>query len=255
MGCDIYSGPSKKKKKKTRWCHSRWKCTPRCLGCGSSPSAGPGQTDSPGRKDGRAKVPSAVGAVEQHRQGGPQAWQTIAVSPLALPAGRIRRRSLMNQGEHPATGWMKCINMRAPPAPCLARRSPACLTRVRRRANKGAARGGRSAAPAAEPGRACTQSAPARRHGCEERSRSPHCLRCFVLLQTPLPDRTGRDGGSGTDTALLKGALEWGKAPARALPYVPVWGPALLCPSAQVGSSAAHRRTGRGCFSAHTGSP
>lgn len=81
---------------------------------------------------------------------GPQARQTIAVSLLALPAGRIRRRSLMNQGEHPATGWRNpliCGRRRTPPAPCLARRSPACLTPGRQRGNKGAAQGGRQRLP------------------------------------------------------------------------------------------------------------
>lgn len=85
----------------------------------------PGQTDTPGGKDSGAKVRSAFGAVAAARAApaGPQAWQTIAVSLLALPAGRIRRRSLMNQVKHPATGWRNpliCGRRRTSPAPCLA---------------------------------------------------------------------------------------------------------------------------------------
>lgn len=91
---------------------------------------------------------------EQHRQG-PGAWQDNS----SLPPGHIcrspRRRSLMNQVEHPATGWrdpLICTRRSTSPAPCLARRSPARLTPGRQHQNKGAGGGGETAATAPRNG-------------------------------------------------------------------------------------------------------
>lgn len=159
---------------------------------------------------------SAFGAARA-AAAGPRAWQTIAVSLLALPAGRIRRRSLMNQGEHPATGWRKpliCGRRRRPPAPCVARRSPACLTPGRQRANKGAARGRRQRLPpprreaaaahkARSPAAMGLRSAPAR----------PIVWAPLCSAGPPVPNRTGRNSGSRTGTTLLEGALGCGELP------------------------------------------
>lgn len=203
----------------------------------------PGQTDTPGGKDSGAKVRSAFGAVAAAgaAPAGPQARQTIAVSLLALPAGRIRRRSLMNQVKHPATGWRNpliCGRRRTSPAPCLAAAHLPVSPLAGSEGTKEQRARTAAPAPATEGGSGCRQSPFACRHGCEECSRSPYCLGSFVLLRPPVPNRTGRNSGSRTDTALLKGALECGKPPAPALPYVPVWhtGPHCSCPRGQVRS-------------------
>lgn len=56
----------------------------------------------------------------------------------------------MNQVKHPATGWRNlliCTRRSTSPAPCLERRSPACLTPGRQRGNKGAGEDGRQRLP------------------------------------------------------------------------------------------------------------
>lgn len=200
-------------------------------GVPESPTAPrPGQTDTPGGKDGGAKVRSPKRGCGSRRSStaGPRAWQTIAVSLLALPAGRIRRRSLMNQGEHPATGCRNpliCGRRRTPPAPCAARRSPACLTPGRQRANKGAARGGRQRLPpppreaaaahkARSPAAMGVRSAPAR----------PIVWAPLCSSGPPVPNRTGRNSGSRTDTALLEGAPWPGLAVRARLAHGPTLG-------------------------------
>lgn len=137
----------------------------------------------------------AVVAATRTSPAGPQAWQTIALSPLPLPPGHIRhhpprRRSLMNQVKRPATGWrnlLTCTRHRTSPAPGPPRRSPAHLTPGRQHRNKGAGGGdgGRQRLPPEmEGGRGWRQSPFAGRHGCEECSHSPYCLGSFVLLHT-----------------------------------------------------------------------
>lgn len=212
---------------------------------------------------------------EQHRQG-PGAWQDNS----SLPPGHIcrspRRRSLMNQVEHPATGWrdpLICTRRSTSPAPCLARRSPARLTPGRQRRNKGAGGGTRQRRPPeTEGGSGWRQSSFAGRHGCEECSRSPYCLGSFVLLHThtPLPNRTGGNIGSGTETALLKEGLARKKAsrplpavrarlarrPALLLPQRAGRVPAVPPPTAWPGPGAAERQDrrtrGRGDVSRQT---
>lgn len=171
----------------------------------------------------------------------------------------------MNQGEHPATGCRNpliCGRRRTPPAPCAARRSPACLTPGRQRANKGAARGGRQRLPpppreaaaahkARSPAAMGVRSAPAR----------PIVWAPLCSSGPPVPNRTGRNSGSRTDTALLEGALGCGKLPGLALPCVPGWhtgprwahGPTLLLPHGAGRELGRQTQTGHGCFSTHTG--
>lgn len=87
----------------------------------------------------------------------------------------------------------------------------------------------------------------------------PLALLSEVLCAPPpprVPNCTGRNIGSRTETALLKEAFACRKPPILTLPYVPVWhtGPRSFCPTGQVGSrglqSNADGWTGGGYFSA-----
>lgn len=121
----------------------------------------------------------------------------------------------MNQVKHPATGWRNlliCTRRSMSPAPCLARRSPACLTPGRQSGNKGA---GEDAV-----------TAPKRREAAAgDKAHSPAAMgvrnapaRPIVwgplCSSTPLvPNHRGRYIGSRTEMALLKEALMCKKPP------------------------------------------
>jgi len=107
-------------------------------------------------------------------------------------------------------------------------RSPARLTPGRQRRNKGAGEDGSRCRQSSSPAAAGVRNAPAR----------PIVWGPLCSSTCPVPSRTGRNIGRGTEMALLKEALACEKPPAFAPPYVPVWhaGPRSLCPRGQVGS-------------------
>ena len=114
----------------------------------------PGQMATPRGNDVGAKVQTAFaarGGSGSRRSGTGRApgladnSSLPARSPSRPRSSSPRRRSLMNQVKHPATGWRNlliCTRRSTSPAPCLARRSPACLTPGRQRGNKGAGEDG-----------------------------------------------------------------------------------------------------------------
>lgn len=126
----------------------------------------------------------------------PQAWQTIAPSPLSLPSASVvpKTEESHESSQTPSDRLEKPINMHPPQhvASPLPRTPLTCLSHPWQAEREQRSRGRRSDCPETEGGSGWRQSPFASRHGCEECSCSPYCLGSFVLLHPPGPQPQGQ---------------------------------------------------------------